>query len=109
MLDGSRSDVQRLQQRLTQLVASWEADHGTDEAVETDFQADDILPAEPAPAAAPPAVHTEHWPPIVDSLQVTVRQAMVPAITAAPATIRISMVFSPRANPRRAVRQRMEP
>ena len=55
VLDGSRSDAQRLQHRLRQLIKAWESDQ-PDEVVDAVQSADDsvaVLPAEPAPAPQP--------------------------------------------------------
>jgi diguanylate cyclase len=54
VLGGSRSDAKRLQQRLTQLVASWDTD--SPDAVASDFAALDESPASSGPA---PLVATE--------------------------------------------------
>ena len=78
VLTGSRSDARRLQQRLTQLVASWDSDAGDADAlapgddteVAPAFAA--TLPA-PLDAAAPPA-----WGRVVDALGATVQLAMPP-------------------------------
>ncbi len=50
VLGGSRSDAGKLQQRLNQLVASWDSDT-LDEAVETDMSPLDETPPAPPPAA----------------------------------------------------------
>ena len=52
VLEGSRSDAKRLQQRLTQLAASWDSD-SPDGAVETEpAPLDELPPAADAPAPA---------------------------------------------------------
>jgi len=54
VLGGSRSDARRLQQRLTQLVASWDTD--SPDAVASDFAAlDEPAASRPAPLVAPAA------------------------------------------------------
>ncbi|HEV8315359.1 MAG TPA: diguanylate cyclase, partial [Burkholderiaceae bacterium] len=88
VLASSRSDVQRLQQRLKQLVASWDSD-SADDAVDTGFL--DDMESEPAapevPAAMPtiqlqpaapaqPPVDEAAWDRIADTLQATVRSAL---------------------------------
>lgn len=88
VLDGSRSDMQRLQQRLRQLVTSWDSDT-VDEAAAA---GDDAPPAEQAaeprltgpvplldeapPAAAPQPVVPQAWQPVVGELENTVRAAL---------------------------------
>jgi diguanylate cyclase len=59
VLGSSRSDARRLQHRLTQLVASWDADAAPDRA--TDLAPLDPLPA-PAAAAQPSAAQAEPAP-----------------------------------------------
>ncbi len=82
VLEGSRSDAKRLQQRLTQLAASWDSDT-PDGAVETEPAPLDALP----PAAAAPATAMEApislnlagerpWGRIVDTLGGTTRRAL---------------------------------
>jgi diguanylate cyclase len=69
VLDGSRSDMQRLQQRLRQLMASWDGD-SDDEGVE---------PPEPPPAieaAAVPARPALAWQPVVSELETSLRAAL---------------------------------
>ncbi len=89
VLTSSRSDSQRLQQRLTQLVASWDSD-SLDKAVEIDaMDANDpalappVLAAVPPPAvptptmeAPPAAVAPQAWNRVVTSLDGTVRQGL---------------------------------
>ena len=88
VLASSRSDVQRLQQRLKQLVASWDSD-SADDAVDTGFL-DDMDPeaaAPEVPAAVPtiqlqpaapvqPPIDEAAWDRIADTLQATVRSAL---------------------------------
>jgi diguanylate cyclase len=78
VLDGSRSDAQRLQQRLKQLVSAWESDQ-PDEDVDAVSSPDEAAapasaPVSPSPRAMP-AVHEAapgELPRIVDDLQITV-------------------------------------
>ncbi len=94
VLEGSRSDAKRLQQRLTQLAASWDSDT-PDGAVETEpAPLDELPPAfnEASAAAAPAAVESpislnladeRPWGRIVDTLGGTTRRAMPPQDEAA--------------------------
>jgi diguanylate cyclase len=81
VLDGSRSDARRLQQRLSQLVASWDGDT-PDEAPETapaplDEVAAPVPPA--APALEPLALsEAAHWDRVVGALGGTTCQALPP-------------------------------
>ncbi|MED5619904.1 GGDEF domain-containing protein [Ideonella sp. BN130291] len=86
VLEGSRSDMQRLQQRLKQLVGGWETD-SVDEAVDTGFGDLPDTPAETVDAAAPtslvpapppvaPAVPAGAWQPLVRQLETTVQAAL---------------------------------
>ena len=86
MLEGSRSDAKRLQQRLTQLAASWDSD-SPDGAVETEpAPLDELPPAADAPAPAaievPIALNLgadeRPWGRIVDTLGGTTRAALPP-------------------------------
>ena len=84
VLDSSRSDAQRLQQRLGQLITAWEQDQ-PDADVDT---APTPLPAVPGERVAMPAVQpdlataavqlalADHHPRIVDALQCTVRAGL---------------------------------
>jgi diguanylate cyclase len=86
VLDGSRSDAQRLQHRLKQLVAAWENDQPDEDvdAVESADGADPSPPEAPAmpvagvtPAAAPQAAPAhDAQPRIVDALHTTVCAAL---------------------------------
>jgi diguanylate cyclase len=75
VLDGSRGDLQRLQQRLQSLVSAWEGDRA-----EPGDPGDELLPpaaeesALPPPPPPPPA--TGDWHPVVASLQGTVSAAL---------------------------------
>ncbi len=81
LLDGSRSDPQRLLQRLQSLLSAWDSDQPSDPAASgiEDPPLDNV-----APAAAPAG----QWPPLVDTLQGTLRAALPaePAEAAALAT-----------------------
>ncbi len=93
VLEGSRGDAGRLQQRLRQLVASWDTDADAGEESLTDVGGLDELPAAPpaepaatlpaeqridvsASAPAPSAVHD--WPRVIATLDGTVQQALPP-------------------------------
>lgn len=65
VLDGSRGDAARLQQRLQALMTAWE----TDQPLPTDDAA-----SAPPPAAAP--TDAAPWPPVVAELEGTVRAAL---------------------------------
>ncbi len=69
VLDGSRSDAGRLLQRLQSLMQAWEADQPSDPAATG-------IEDPPMPAAAAPAAELAHWPPLVQSLEATVRVAL---------------------------------
>jgi diguanylate cyclase len=77
VLAANRNDMQRLRQRLEPLVSAWEADHASapGRAVEP-LQARSATPdvADPAPGAGAP-----DWPPVVTSLESTVRVALARA------------------------------
>jgi diguanylate cyclase len=91
VLGGSRSDARKLQQRLGQLVASWDSDT-VDEAAGSDFAALDDAPAsdlaplatKPLPLDAvpferpAPVMHATAWPRVAADLGATV-QAALPA------------------------------
>ncbi|MFY9510807.1 MAG: GGDEF domain-containing protein, partial [Rubrivivax sp.] len=68
VLDSSRGDLQRLQQRLQSLATAWEGDRAEPEDDEGDT----------TPLAAPPdaAVAGDGWQPLLGSLEGTVRAAM---------------------------------
>ena len=79
VLDGSRSDANRLQQRLSSLMAAWESDSSVDPAA---AQADGAASA-PVDSAGKAAAATEpthatagHWPPLVAALEATLRSAL---------------------------------
>jgi diguanylate cyclase len=82
VLDGSRSDARRLQQRLSQLVASWDSDT-PDEAPETAPAPLDELPAAAQAEAPGPAIERIsldpaplHWDRVVGALGGTTRAAL---------------------------------
>ncbi|WP_374430538.1 GGDEF domain-containing protein [Ideonella dechloratans] len=86
VLDSSRSDVQRLQHRLRQLIGSWDSDGEMpvldDEATSTATAEDSASPlAGDAPAAGltvmDVALHG-HWVSVVQPLESTVRAALPP-------------------------------
>ena len=90
VLDGSRSDAKRLQQRLTQLVASWDADP-TDTALATgdETSADDLRLTTglmPLADTAPPLP----WGRAVDALGDTVQQAL-PDVDAQPHALALEL------------------
>ncbi len=84
VLDSSRSDLARLQQRLRQLVGAWESD--TDDVpVEVDARADGAGEVLPAPTAAPAAALASTdsapagaMPQVVDALEGAVRAGLPP-------------------------------
>ncbi len=91
VLSAGRGDAQRLQQRLKQLLASWDNDapgetgldaRGTEAAAAMDAALESFVPTQPAalaePAAAPPPTS---WPRVVGELEATV-QAALPAADA---------------------------
>jgi diguanylate cyclase len=67
VLDGSRGDLQRLQQRLQSLVTAWDGDRAADGAE----AADQAPPAQPGADAA-----GGDWRPLVTSLEGTVRAGL---------------------------------
>lgn len=84
VLDSSRSDLARLQQRLRQLVGAWESD--TDDVpVEVDARSDGAGVASPAPTAASAvalaatdAAPAGAMPQVVDALEGAVRAGLPP-------------------------------
>jgi diguanylate cyclase len=82
VLDGSRSDLQRLQQRLQPLITAWEGDMplaGTEDGMATDGLAEAGAPPAPAAAESPSragALDAPSWPPLVAALELTVRAAL---------------------------------
>ncbi len=84
VLDGSRSDAQRLLQRLQSLMTAWEGDQPSDTS-ETGIEdppvdASAVLVGSNLPA---PAADLGRWPPLVDDLQATVRAGLPPDETRA--------------------------
>jgi diguanylate cyclase len=69
VLDGSRSDANRLLQRLQSLMQAWESDAPSDPAATG-------IEDPPLPQAAVPAADLSNWPPLVQSLEGTVRLAL---------------------------------
>lgn len=88
VLSSSRSDVQRMQQRLSQLLAGWESDT-IDGAVDPEALAVEVEqpwgePTQPAPlameaSAAPSSETTPIWQELLNSLGGTLQLAMPPA------------------------------
>lgn len=87
VLEGSRSDAQRLQQRLRQLVASWDGEGAEIDPPASDFALLDEPGAPPAEASVPAAVAAvapvapvasavASWQPIVRQLEATVQSAL---------------------------------
>jgi len=90
VLDGSRSDAQRLQQRLRQLISAWETDQPDEDVDAVDSAAADAAAGSTAPAPAAPepadagagvgvgatdsrtALPADNHPRLVDELQLTV-------------------------------------
>ena len=69
VLDGSRSDAQRMQQRLRQLVGAWESDQpGEDVDVETDV-AEPVVPAVSTDATLPGVQAAPATVPAADAVQ----------------------------------------
>ena len=75
VLAGSRSDAQRLQQRLSQLITSWDTDI-VDGGVELDAAPPDAAPEIQAPSAAMPTAPALEWSRVVTRLDGTVRQGL---------------------------------
>jgi diguanylate cyclase len=73
VLDGSRSDAQRLMQRLQSLMTAWEGDLPPEAALAAEIGAPPI--AVEGPVAA---VDTGAWPPMVAALEATVRAGLPP-------------------------------
>ena len=80
VLDGSRSDAVRLQQRLQSLMTAWESDQPSDPAA-TGIE-DPPLAGAAAPGAA--VADTGQWPPLVAALESTVRAALASVDPSAP-------------------------
>ncbi len=69
VLDGSRSDANRLLQRLQSLMQAWETDQPSDPAATG-------IEDPPLPQASVPVVDLSNWPPLVQALEGTVRAAL---------------------------------
>jgi len=77
VLDGSRSDAKRLQQRLTQLVASWDGESAeASAAVSEEGVPDDTPVTRPAPLDAAAPVPAVPWSRAVDALGGAVNDAL---------------------------------
>ena len=87
VLDGSRSDVNRLQQRLLSLMTAWESDQALEEgsasvedtaqtAVTAVTEVTEATEATAATATPPAAGSAGHWPRLVATLEATVRVAL---------------------------------
>jgi diguanylate cyclase len=80
VFDSSRSDAERLLQRLQGLMTAWETDHPDDPSQVAPDGAQDL--ARPAGAVAAPATAlsgaapAEHWAPVLDGLSGSVRAAL---------------------------------
>lgn len=102
VLSSTRSDLKRLQQRLGQLVSSWET-NTLDEAIEADAALPDDAPAAALPGATPPPGEAgeavpaagldlppdvlaeqapSRWPQVLQSLGDAIRQALPPTPSA---------------------------
>ncbi|MBL8313273.1 MAG: diguanylate cyclase [Rubrivivax sp.] len=79
VLDGSRSDAQRLLQRLQSLMTAWEADLPSDSS-ETGIEDPPVDASAVLVGSnlAAPASDLGRWPPLVDDLQATVRAGLPP-------------------------------
>ena len=77
VLDGSRSDLQRLHQRLGALVGAWESDAplAADEAAAAEPAAP-AKPAVPAAAVVEGGVDAGDWPAAIDHLRLTVNAGL---------------------------------
>ena len=87
VLDGSRSDANRLQQRLLSLMTAWESDQALEEgsasvedtaqtAVTAVTEVTEATEATAATATPPAAGSAGHWPRLVATLEATVRVAL---------------------------------
>jgi diguanylate cyclase len=82
VLDGSRSDAKRLQQRMSQLLASWDSEPG-ESAPASEYGAPLDLVAAPAVVPSPVAAPALPWGRAVDVLGGTLQQALPPVDGAA--------------------------
>jgi diguanylate cyclase len=85
VLEASRRDMHRLQQRMSQLLSSWERDGTVDEKVDTGFQLDDETTprrTSPGPLGELPrpgaSALSDCWPALAAELEHTVRAALPP-------------------------------
>ena len=82
VLDGSRSDMQRLQQRLGALVGAWESDaplppeDGEVGTTPDTVPVDAAAPAAAQPAPATPSDGLQDWPAVVTPLRVTINAGL---------------------------------
>jgi diguanylate cyclase len=93
VLSAGRSDAQRLQLRLKQLLVSWDADAPGETGLDTratevpataaavKVAGDGFMTTQPAALAEPPAPRPTHWPRVAGELEATV-QAALPAADA---------------------------
>jgi diguanylate cyclase len=81
VLDGSRSDPDRLLQRLQALMTAWESDHVGDPAHMAQLGLQDSAPAlsPPATAAPPAAVDHSAWAPVVTAMEISLRAGLATA------------------------------
>jgi len=78
VLDGSRSDMHRLHQRLRQLVLGWDNDPPPDKADTAPAPLDEIAPPPPAPVTEVAPAAPVLWQPLVRQLEATVQSALPP-------------------------------
>ena len=93
VLEGSRGDAQRLQRRLTQLLASWESDNASDPALDAatapmPLEAAPVVEAAPANGGLPlMSLGTADWQPLVETFGGTLARALPGTDPAAPAAV----------------------
>lgn len=76
VLEGSRSDPNRLLQRLQSLMSAWEDDLSVDAAL-SDLHGDaDGEAAPPVPSSIPQGAAAQHWPALISELETTVGVAL---------------------------------
>ncbi len=78
VLDGSRSDAQRLLQRLQSLISAWEADQPSDSA-ETGIEDPPVDASAVLVGPVAPPADAGQWPPLVNHLRATVQAGLAPA------------------------------
>ncbi|GAA0756573.1 diguanylate cyclase [Ideonella azotifigens] len=78
VLDSSRSDMQRLQHRLKQLMSNWDSDGEAATTGDKSLDAELNATAAAAPAAPAEAARLLHWPAVVTPLAGTVGAALPP-------------------------------